>query len=147
MTQTATAPPTIHVVQIRDHMAGKRYGNGTCGAGGRTTWLGKGTETGHVVQREGPHGWKTVRKRKMWCRGMNHMAGKRYGNGKCGAGGRSRSPTKNPGKEPGLWSLEYYSVMFGSSRPRCFLRSTTLSRRPRSSAAIPRQASITRGAV
>lgn len=54
MTQTATAPPTIHVVQIRDHMAGKRYGNGTCGAGGRTTWLGKGTETGHVVQGEGP---------------------------------------------------------------------------------------------
>ena len=63
---------TGHVAQIRDHMAGKRYGNGTCGAGGRTTWPENVTETGHVVQ------------------GKDHMAGK--------------LPTKNPGKEPGLWS-------------------------------------------
>lgn len=61
MTQTATAPPTIHVVQIRDHMAGKRHGNGTCGAEGRTTW----PEMGHMpamwfsqktMAPEAPHG-------------------------------------------------------------------------------------------
>ena len=53
MSQTATAPAPIHVVQIRDHMAGKRYGNGTCGAGGRTTWPENGMETENVVQGEG----------------------------------------------------------------------------------------------
>jgi hypothetical protein len=87
---------TGHVVQGKDHMAGKRYGNGTCGAGGRTTWLGKGTETGHVVQGkdhmagkrygngtcgagEGPHGRKTVWKRKMWCRGKVPLPNKKPG--------------------------------------------------------------------
>ena len=93
MTQTATAPPTIHVVQIRDHMAGKRYGNGTCGAGGRTTWPENVTETGHVVQ------------------GKDHMAGKRYGNGTCGAGGRTTWPEnsqqKTRVKKPGygVWNI------------------------------------------
>ncbi|MBR7004511.1 MAG: hypothetical protein IKI00_06025 [Bacteroidales bacterium] len=82
MTQTATAPPPIHVVQIRDHMAGKRYGNGTCGAEGRTTWLGKGTKTEHVVQ------------------GKDHMAGKRYGNGTCGSG-EGPHGRKTPNKKPG----------------------------------------------
>ena len=45
---------TGHVVQGKDHMAGKRYGNGTCGAGGRTTWPENGMETEHVVQGKVP---------------------------------------------------------------------------------------------
>lgn len=38
-------------------------------------------------------------------------------------------------------------LMFGSSRPRCFFLSMTLSNKPISNAATPRLASITSGAV
>lgn len=41
----------------------------------------------------------------------------------------------------------YYSTMLGSSRPRCFFLSTPLRMMPMIRAAMPKQASMTRGHV
>ena len=59
---------------------------------GMTTWPEKGTETGHVVQGEGPHGRKWVHMPSMWFyqKTMVPEAGH-------GRAGKDPLPNKKPG--------------------------------------------------